>query len=308
MSGFIPEQIVDTVRFTQYSGGQRISHYCGYAADFISQVLEDDEIDGAAFPHSCDSCRVLPDYLSEGRKFVYPLYIPARQDSYAADFFAKSIYSFKSAVERYYGITIRDVSERIALVNKRNRKISALYEHIAECSYADYLRSIHFMLKQPLAEQTPPQSVSNRKSDGIGVFLVGSFLANVDLAAAIENAGLRVVGDNITNSKRLFSAPPVNTSGDIFRNIAESLLNNRLSPTQDNFSEILRSDLDEMKRKNVKGVIFVTQKFCEPYDYLFLSYQQMLDENGIPALRLVQANSTDRKRSDFSLEAFRDIL
>ena len=47
MSGLIPEQICDVVRFTQYAGERNLPHYCGYASDFISQVMQDNRIDGA---------------------------------------------------------------------------------------------------------------------------------------------------------------------------------------------------------------------------------------------------------------------
>ena len=71
LSGFVPEQICDTVRFTQYEGERTISHYCGYASDFISQVMNDASIDGAVFPKSCDSTRVISSYLAECGKFLY---------------------------------------------------------------------------------------------------------------------------------------------------------------------------------------------------------------------------------------------
>ena len=44
LSGFIPEQICDVVRFTGYEGEYNIAQYCGYAADYISQVINDDNL------------------------------------------------------------------------------------------------------------------------------------------------------------------------------------------------------------------------------------------------------------------------
>ena len=66
LSTLIPEQICDTERFFGYKGKQRISHYCEYAAEFITRVLEDDEIDGAVFPRTCDSSRTLKNYIRGG--------------------------------------------------------------------------------------------------------------------------------------------------------------------------------------------------------------------------------------------------
>lgn len=58
----------------------------------------------------------------------------------------------------------------------------------------------------------------------------------------------------------------------------------------------------------MRGVIFVTQKFCEPYDYLYYVYKKQLDKLQIPMLHLVLSSSTDAKVFEASLEAFSDIL
>lgn len=307
LSGFIPEHIVDTVRFIQYSGSQRISHYCGYVADYISQIKDDASVDGAVFPRSCDSCRVLSDYLSDCNKFMHQLNIPARQDDAAVRFFASGIQKYKEAIEQHYGITITDIEERTKLINKRNTKISAIYENIANFSYSDYLKRIHDMLTKPIGEQSvilPKQSVG----EGKPVFLVGSFLSDLSVIETLEKVGLSVVGDNLTESKRLFSAPSVNASDDIYYSIATSILKNRLSPTQSNFAEILKLDYEEIKRKDIRGVIFITQKYCEPYDYLFTCYKRMLDDCKIPALRLILSDTKNNKRADMAIESFADIL
>ena len=81
-----------------------------------------------------------------------------------------------------------------------------------------------------------------------------------------------------------------------------------LEITQNNFSYILKDNLEEIKHKNVQGVIFATQKYCEPYDYLFSIYKKMLDEQGIPVLRVVMSDSTDNRKLEFAVEAFADIL
>ena len=119
---------------------------------------------------------------------------------------------------------------------------------------------------------------------------------------------MKIVGDNLTESKRLFSGPKIDPSDDIYMNMAAKILHNHLSPTQNNFSYILKDNLEEIKHKNVQGVIFATQKYCEPYDYLFSVYKKMLDEQGIPILHLVMSDSTDNRKLEFAVEAFADIL
>lgn len=309
MSGFVPEQICDTMRFTKFDGRHKISHYCGYATDYISQVLEDDNIDGAVFPRSCDSCRVIPDYLSDCSKFIYQLNIPARQDSMAIDFFASNIKQYKEAVERHYGKVVEDIFERTVLINARNRKIMEWYAQLETFSYAEYIRLIHAMLQEPLDKQLVHDFDGTKKVvDGKAVYIVGSFLSNVNIVDTIESVGLKVLGDNLTESKRLFSAMPISSNENIYNSIAKSILCDKLSPTQNNFKKIISDDLEEIKRKKIKGVIFITQKYCEPYDYLFSTYKKVLDDNGIPVLRIALADTMDNKKSKLAFEAFRDVL
>lgn len=309
LSGFIPEEICDIIRFTGFKGEEKISHYCGYAADYISQVLEDNSIDGAVFPRSCDSCRIMGSYLSNRKeKFIYQFGVPARQDAAAEVYLAAEIQQYQKAVEQYYNISITDIPQRIQKINERNKMIVDLYKNIENISYISYLKSIHNMLQHPLYWQTVPSELPNKPANGRRIYLVGSFLSNTELADTIENSGMKIVGDNLTESKRLFSGPKIDPGNDIYMNIAAKILHNHLSPTQNNFSRILEDDLQEIRHKNVQGVIFATQKHCEPYDYLFSIYKKMLDEYGIPVLQVVMSNSTDNRKLEFAIEAFADIL
>lgn len=308
LSGFIPEQICDIVRFNGYSGNRGIAHYCGYASDYISQVINDESIDGAVFPRSCDSCRVIGSYLSDCGKFLYQMNVPARRDSAAVQYLALCIKHYKSSVEKYYGIAISDIEERSEIINKRNVEIKNLYERLGEISYTSYLRSIHKLLSEPLHEQSVLQISREGETTGKRVYLVGSFLSGCDILESIEKAGMTIVGDNLTESKRLFSVSPVELEGNIYENIAKSILQNKLSPTQNNFLDILAADLAEIKRKQVRGVIYISQKYCEPYDYLFFVYKKMLDNNNIPVLHLSLADSADSRKSEFSIEAFADMI
>ncbi len=306
-SGFIPEQICDTTRFIRYHGRQSISHYCGYAADFISCVLDDPQIDGCVFPRSCDSSRVMASYLDGCGKFVHRLHIPARRDEAALSYLAESIRRYRRAVEAHYGVELDDIPARAEMVNRRNRAVANLYEVLPSMSYSAYIRMLHELLQKPLREQSVPDDLPGG-SGGRPVYLVGSPLCGEDVAELIENAGMKVAGDRLTESKRLFSAPPVTASGDIFESIASSILKNHPSPTQNDFGAILREDGEEIRRKGIKGVIFVTQKYCEPYDYLYSVYKKMLDELSIPVLRLTLTDSTDSRRFEAAIETFADIL
>ncbi len=309
MSGFVPEHICDTVRFMQYSGDRNISHYCGYASDFISQAINDDSVDGVVFPKSCDSSRIIPSYLQDCKKFIYQINVPVANVDGAEEYFAINIEKYKEAVEKYYNIIIEDVMDRTQKINNRNKLIGLTYENIANLSYTEYLKKIHEIMKKPLEEQIWIKEIPKRESTNKSVFLVGSFLSNLKIVEGIEHVGLTIVGDTLTESGRLVSRPTIECSEDtIYRGIAHSLLSARLSPTQDNVSDIINKDLMEINKKDAKGVIFVLQKYCEPYEYLYSTYKSKLDDMGISTLKLSFEGTEDDRKVSLAIEAFADTL
>lgn len=205
MSGFVPEQICDTVRFTQYCGERNIASYCGYASDFISQVMGDQTIDGAVYPKSCDSSRIIGSYLEAGGKFLHQVKIPAGTDHAAVLFFSEEIKRYKSRIEGHYHTAINNIGERIALLNRRNRKICGLYDNLDTLGYYEYIEDIHKNLQRPLCEQSVGDRLHQAHRTGRRVFLTGSFLSGMEIAKMIEDRGLKIVGDTLPESGRVCS-------------------------------------------------------------------------------------------------------
>ncbi len=308
MSGFIPEHICDTIRFTQYGGDRNISNYCGYASDFISKVMSDDTIDGAVYPKSCDSTRILTSYLSECKKFLFQFGIPPYNAPGAEVHLAYEIKAYKEAVEAHYGVRCDDIRERTELINERNEAVRKTYEELDSLSYSDYIEKLHRMLEKPLAMQEWRGDIRKREKAGKKVYIVGSFLSDTRLAGLIEDASLTVAGDDLPESGRLVYSEPVETDGDIYLNIARSILSMRPSPTQDSFKIITDHDLESIKKMDVRGIIFLTQKYCEPYDYLYSIFSEKADKAGIPALQIKVNGTEDTGKAALALEAFAEMI
>lgn len=307
LSGLVPEQICDVVRFIGWPGNRNIAHYCGYAADFISQVVEDPTVDGAVFPRTCDSSRILKSYLEGTGKFLYQLTIPTGRDGAAERFLAEELKRFKDAVETKFGVELEDTRCRAQLVARRNLLIKSVYDRLDHVSYCDYHEAILDMLTKPLAEQSFPK-LTEKRASGKPVYLVGSTLTDTGLLQKISDCGLDVVGDDLPESGRLADEKPLSDNGDIFMSIAQSMLDRRLSPTQNDFDAQIRGDLDEIAARGARGVIFVTQKFCEPYDFFFYVLSGKLKELGMPTLRISLTDSSNFQRNELALEAFSDML
>lgn len=307
MSGFVPEAICDTVRFNGFKGDAGFSHYCTYASDYISQVLSDDTIDGAVFPKTCDSSRSISSYICESGKFVYPLAVPVVRSEDAISYYAYVIRDYKTAVEAHYGISISEdeIYDRFRMVEARNASINSLYESLADgLSYSSYLNAIHENFTKPLAEQ---KIETSGQSAGIPVFLLGSYMTNAGIVDSAEKNGLRIIGDDLPESNRIAKrAFPV--VDDIYQLVALQVLSSRTSPTQNSYSDRIKETIEEIGKKGCMGVLVVTQRFCEPYDYYYSVLKKALDDSGIPSLKLELDGSLDQNLHEAELGAFASML
>lgn len=311
LSEFVPAEICDTVRFTGYAGERNIEHFCGYASDYISQVLNDNSVDGAVYPKSCDSTRIIPSYLEGLAKFQYQLNVPSRCDEYAIEYYARQLKEFRNAVENYYSVDLGDVKIRAGLVIERNKLVAKQYARLADISYKDYIDAVHTDMQESLLGSRHIRlkaELRKKKSFKHRVYLVGSFLSNTNITEIIENVGLGIVGDNLPESGRNQGRIVECIGGDAYKAIATSVLMKRLSPTQNDFEKILEMDLAEIKSLQVEGVIYISQKYCESYDYLYSVYKKRLDEMHIPMLHLSLLDSQDEKKVMLLVEAFADML
>ena len=308
MSGFVPEAICDTVRFNGYKGDAGFSHYCTYASDYISQVLADDTIDGAVFPKTCDSSRSISSYIGDSGKFVYPLAVPVVRSEEAVKYYAYVIRDFKMAVESFYDVKIteEEIETRLEELEVRRRIIKSNYEDLCSgLSYSSYIEAIHNALAMPLEKQ---KIEVTEKSEGTPVFLLGSYLTSIDILKTAEKCGLKIVADDLPESGRLVSKHDHPQSDDLYEKIAWSILGRNASPTQNDFEAQIARTILQIRIMECKGVLIITQKYCEPYDYYYSVLKKALDDEGIPSLKIELDGSLDQNMHESELGAFASML
>ena len=191
------------------------------------------------------------------------------------------------------------------MVEARNASINSLYESLADgLSYSSYLNAIHENFTKPLAEQ---KIETSGQSAGIPVFLLGSYMTNAGIVDSAEKNGLRIIGDDLPESNRIAKrAFPV--VDDIYQLVALQVLSSRTSPTQNSYSDRIKETIEEIGKKGCMGVLVVTQRFCEPYDYYYSVLKKALDDSGIPSLKLELDGSLDQNLHEAELGAFASML
>ena len=309
LSNYIPEQIANVTRFIDYDGMFKMSHCCNYIQNFISYAEENDNFDGVIFPNSCDGARSAIDYMGKSKKFIYQLKHPTIVTRASCEYFAKVLEDYKISLEQHCGnsILLDDILEKTSMLEARGKYLHNIYESSAISDYADYIEQINTMLQNPLADWEKYAPKANKAcSQRKNVYIVGAFMGRTSLLTQIEQCGLQIAGDNLTNSKRLMWSEYKFNKSTIFEDIAYHILQNQASPTIDRFTAIWEKDIAEIKKKNIRGVIFICPKFCEPYEYLYTLYCQRLNDMGIPSLRIYIDDSFEGASP--SVEAFAEII
>lgn len=311
LSNFIPEEIIDVKRFESYKGNIRIENFCTYAQNFVSRVIEDDSVDGAVVPNSCDSIRMAADYIRENTgKFVYQIKHPLIFSSESILEYADEIIKYKSSIEKHFNISISRefMQDRIEKLDKKYLFIKGMYDSLNSISYYDYIKALNKSFTEPLNNWEDIFRTEYRKTDNsVKVFIIGPFLSDISIIQKIEEFGGNIVGDDLTNSKRYFSIKALNSNVDesnIFINTAYRNLSRHPSPTLNNFREVVSRDMHEIKKKEVRKVIFIYQKFCEPHDYIYPLFKEILDEEGIESLRIQLENGINSENIEMRLETF----
>jgi benzoyl-CoA reductase/2-hydroxyglutaryl-CoA dehydratase subunit BcrC/BadD/HgdB len=144
--------------------------------------------------------------------------------------------------------------------------------------------------------------------------LTGSpvFFPNLKIAKLIEQAGMALAADELCSSERILSSVPVcddpSMEGQL-RALSERYLLACHCPTFSDNDRRIPNILDEMKRHDMKGVVYHVLKGCHPYDIESLRFERAVKAQGLHFMKI----ETDYSKEDqgsmlVRLEAFKETL
>jgi len=145
---------------------------------------------------------------------------------------------------------------------------------------------------------------------GRRIILTGILPPPPSVSDRIENAGLRIVGNDIALFTRSYFYTPetVKDPGDYY---VDFYRNHYPCPTLlYSSNRRIETILNMIKDKNVQGIIFIGEKFCE-YEYLEIPYlEKSLKEEGIKCLFLEFAIDDNQNMGAFStrIESFAELM
>lgn len=323
----IPIRLMDTP--VKISHAQ--AHLPAYCCHLVKSSLENylrgdlDFLQGIVFSQSCDSMKGLADtWALKGRlSFQFNLMVPTRLDSsLARDYFLIELEGLKQALEKMGGpIPLDRLQGAIRLFNNIRNQLKILYDRmrldpnrlsgkgLALIIRAGYQmdRDRYLQLLTGLMEAWPNQSRDNREE--VPLYLSGNIVHSADWFSLIDEAGGRIVGDDLCSGGRTLRLM-VPEDRDPLEALVDRYFTTFFCPTK--YQGIYAHQeifLKEIQASGAKGVIFLFNKFCEPYFFDYPDLKKVLEAKGYPTLLLeIEDPSQAREQIKIRLQAFVEML
>lgn len=303
-AGFHPVRIKGTDRESCSANEVLCSNICPYIKAVVDQKVIGnlDDFKGMVFVNSCDGMRRLYDAwikLDEGKKtFNYILDIPKNTDDAAVYYYANLLKNLKEKLESYFTLKIHndDINHSISMYNVVREKVRIFLQkywsgYIGQSGY-----EIFSLLKRgvnvvPEKFSAYLSHIMKQKGDICDtrdiprLFIWGSIMENEKIMKVIEDAGAKVVAEDLCNGSRYFDAQ-INITSDPILSIASRYIKRAPCSRMVNIFERINNVLSIMQEKSIHGAIYHTLKFC---DHNLLDYpmiKKTFHEKNIPLLHL----------------------
>ena len=339
LCSYAPEELILTGNALAYrivGGSTGISradaHLQAYSCSLVRGALEDalggqlDFLDGAIFPHTCDSIQRLSDIwrLNAKTGFHLDAVLPVKLNTasareYMARVMGKARTEIEQSLER--SITEEDLQQANKVYNTIRTTMQRLYALRSERPGIIAGRDVHAIVRASMVMDRRTfadklnqvvqdlEQRSEEKTSGKRIFLSGGVCNLPDLYGSIEAAGGRVVGDDLCTGSRGLTGL-IETVGDPIAAIAERYAQRAVCPAKHAGIATRGEELVRLaKTHRADGVVFVFLKFCDPHAFDYPYLKSMLDDAGIPNL-LVELEEQTASQGQFQTrcEAFMEML
>src|SRR4030043_1088073 len=335
--GFIPVRIFGRKKIIKSESYFPIN-FCPYIkSSWESLLAAADNFRALIFTNSCDGMRRFFDITSKylDRMPSYLLDVPHLKNNEAIDFFAGNTGDMKMFIEKLNGKKIDDkeIENEIKLINKKRRllkeysrifnKLSYLidistYYRVMELSMIsdpeifmdDLERYLDFIGNIDKISAGNGASLQSGHINSPAIMIIGNFIAEEKLWEMLSTMNFKLASEDLCTSNRYFEKQVVTDDNkDLMESIAEGYLNKpqcmRMAHLGSNMVEIENN----IVKNNIKGVIFITLKFCDNMLYSFPLLKQRLNDMGIPVLYLdIEYNNFSEGQVKTRVQAFLEML
>jgi benzoyl-CoA reductase/2-hydroxyglutaryl-CoA dehydratase subunit BcrC/BadD/HgdB len=311
------------------------SYACSVARHLVEFVLSDQAIfmDGLFMYNACDTLRNLPEILCCGLEEnkrplpMFKMHIPMAppEQTRTSGYLNARILTLIMELEETYGVVFSPERFRhsVALYREMRSLCKELESLVAQGSmgYGRFSRIMQegcftavedhiASMKSILKEEPLCRNDSAIPKSAVPIILSGILPPPPELIDALENAGLRVAGNDIASQRRSYDYTPQMPDNPCSYYV-DFYFNHFPCPTLLYSADSRIAAVKNLAaRTGARGFVFIGEKFCED-EYFEIPYlQRILKEMDIPTLPL-EISIEDGKNSEAfvtRLQAFSEIL
>lgn len=340
LCSYAPEELIlagGALAFRIVGGSGSISkadaHLQTYSCSLVRGALEEaldgqlDFLDGAIFPHTCDSIQRLSDIWRMNAKtgFHLDVVLPVKLNTASArDYMAAVIQKAKTGLESLLAtpITDNELRQAIDTYNGIRKAMQQLYTIRTQRPSAIHGSDVHAIVRASMVMDRQDfldnltrlvagleQSVAAKSTSGKRIFLSGGVCNLPDVFGFIESAGGSVVGDDLCTGSRGLTGL-IDTGQAPVAAIAQRYAERAICPAKHAGITIRGDNLVRLAKANrAQGVIFLFLKFCDPHAFDYPYLKSMLDAESIPSLLVeLEEQTTTQGQFQTRCEAFMEML
>jgi len=305
------------------------AHFQGFACSYTRSLLEMltrgelDFYDALIIPHTCDALRAFDLVIKDiARVKIVETFRPTRlRDNPASEkFLREELERIRKRLGEITGHFASDQEIKLAAA-----ELNALKETLREVKTqmkAGRASALEFFSATQAGMAGDKKEVIKLAAEFLGevkarparaggkkILLAGKVAEPLSILSAIEASGFQVIDDLLVNGARY-----VKSAVDLSKEPIQALVDAQLDKipvagmydrTRSRGERIIR----RFRRSGAQAVIFLVQKFCEPYEMEAVGVEEELKKAGIPMLKL-ESDYQTRSIAPLKtrIEAFAEML
>lgn len=297
-----PARLFGTREDISLADGHLQSYCCCLVRGALEDVLRGnlDFLDGAVFPHTCDSIQRLSDLwrLNTDFPFFADVVLPVKLNGESSgQYMTDVLIKFKNALEIWLKIEIteNDLWKSIDKCNRIRGILGNLYKIRSDKPNLINGRDLDTIVKASMVmdrndlleilpkivEKVEEKAGYNVGEDKKRLFLTGSICNHPDIYEIIEDVGGTVVGDDLCTGSRYFEGT-TGEAEDPVEAMAKRYMEHPICPAKHLSLNARAENIISLAReKRVDGVIFFFLKFCDPHAFDYPCIKEALDREDI---------------------------
>lgn len=315
-----------------YESDRHVQNYaCSVSRCLLEFIFLNPKIfDGLYMYNACDTLRNLPEIIeyrlkSEQKEIpIFKMHIPVSLSNTknCQEYLKTRIKNLINELEGYFSITFSNskFQKSVKLYNEMKDIVNLIESYSAQgkIRYTDYLKICQKGSFLPVEKQIElfsdfaqiaEQNPVNYNSNCINIMISGIIPPPLAICEAMHRANLRIVKNDIACLNRFFGQK-IEATDDPFKYYENYYFNHTPCTTIFNTSDKRLDYLfDIIEQMDIKGLVFIGEKFCE-YEYLeFPFIEKSLKQRGIQSLFLEFSQEDDKNIASFitRIEAFSEL-